>query len=61
MTQKEKELITEIEPEDIEDLEPPEDIIECGTDLDDDLPDTDDIEDENEEIEDNPDIIYCYE
>ncbi|CAI2183313.1 19671_t:CDS:10 [Funneliformis geosporum] len=37
--------------------EPNTDYIECGTDLDDDLPETDDSE---ETMEDNPDIIYCY-
>jgi hypothetical protein len=34
------------------------DIQECGTDIDDDLPE---IEDKEKEVEDNSDIIYCYE
>ncbi|CAG8513276.1 7295_t:CDS:2 [Ambispora leptoticha] len=47
----EKELTLELEPEE-EIPEEPEFIQECGTDLDDDLPDTEDIEDKD-------DIIYC--
>jgi hypothetical protein len=42
---------------DIIEEEPPF-IQECGTDLDDDLPE---IEDKEKEVEDNSDIIYCYE